>query len=109
MVRPYFDGNWLGTIVSVPAGRSLSTLVGLLTEIGGGDSDSWNYIRTATGAVGETDLEVDLSFFPCMTGDRGRIANIREENLSVGHLFVAAFRSMAENYAAMFESSFAGM
>ena len=32
-------------------------------------------------------------------GDRGRIANIREDNCTVGHLFAAAFRAMAGNYA----------
>jgi hypothetical protein len=43
-------------------------------------------------------LAVDLSFFPSFTGNRGQIANIHEGNLSIGHLFVAAFRSMAANY-----------
>jgi hypothetical protein len=42
---------------------------------------------------------VDLSFFASLTGDRGSIANIREGNLTVGHLFAAAFRAMAANYA----------
>ena len=49
--------------------------------------------------MAESDLEVDLSFFASLTGDRGRIANIHEGNLTVGHLFAAAFRSMAANYA----------
>jgi sugar (pentulose or hexulose) kinase len=98
-VRPYFDGKWLRTLVSVPAGRSLGLLVDLLTEIGGGDGDPWDYISRAVDSVTETDLEVDLSFFASMTGDRGQIANIREGNLTVGHLFAAAFRSMAANYA----------
>jgi hypothetical protein len=74
-------------------------LVDLLTEIGGGDGDPWDYISRAVDSVTETDLEVDLSFFASMTGDRGQIANIREGNLTVGHLFAAAFRSMAANYA----------
>jgi xylulokinase len=99
LVRPYFDGQWLRTIVSVPAGRALGALVGLLTEIGGGGGDPWDSIPRAVDAVPETDLEVDLSFFASLTGSRGRIANIREGNLTVGHLFAAAFRSMAANYA----------
>jgi hypothetical protein len=33
-------------------------------------------------------------------GSSGRIGNIREDNLTVGHLFAAAFRAMADNYAA---------
>jgi sugar (pentulose or hexulose) kinase len=105
LVRPYFDRRWLRTIVSVPAGRSLQLLVDLLSEMGDmGDmgrrkQDPWDYVRDAVESVGESDLEVDLSFFASLTGDRGRIANIHEGNLSVGHLFAAAFRSMAANYA----------
>jgi xylulokinase len=97
-VRPYFDGRWLRTIVSVPAGRPLGVLVGLLTEMGG-DRDPWDYIAREVDRVGVTDLEVDLSFFASLTGDRGSITNIREGNLTVGHLFAAAFRAMARNYA----------
>ena len=32
-------------------------------------------------------------------GDHGAITNAREENLTVGHLFRAAFEGMADNYA----------
>jgi sugar (pentulose or hexulose) kinase len=100
-VRPYFDRKWLRTIVSIPAGRSLGLLVGLLTELGAaaGLSRSWDYIQQAVDQVAETDLEVDLSFFPSVSGDRGHITNIREGNLTVGHLFAAAFRGMALNFA----------
>jgi hypothetical protein len=102
-VRPYFDGKWLRTIVSVPAGRSLGLLVDLLTEIaranGHADLDSWSYVATAVKTVSETDLEVDLSFFASLTGDRGSIRNVHEGNLTVGHLFASAFRTMAGNYA----------
>ena len=102
LVRPFLDGRWLRTIVSVPAGRSLQLLVDLLSEMadrGRSEQDPWDYISDAVESVGESDLEVDLSFFASLTGDRGRIANIHEGNLSVGHLFAAAFRSMAANYA----------
>jgi sugar (pentulose or hexulose) kinase len=102
-VRPYLDGQWLRTIVSVPAGRSLGLLVDLLMEIGRSSAhphpNPWEYIRQAVDRVETTDLEVDLSFFASLTGDRGSIANIREGNLTVGHLFAAAFRAMAANYA----------
>jgi sugar (pentulose or hexulose) kinase len=102
-VRPYFDGKWLRTIVSVPAGRSLGLLVDLLTEMSR-ESDHlidkpWDYIRKEVDRIDNTDLEVDLSFFASLTGDRGSINNIREGNLTVGHLFAAAFRTMAANYA----------
>jgi sugar (pentulose or hexulose) kinase len=32
-------------------------------------------------------------------GEHGSITNVREENLTVGHLFRAAFDGMADNYA----------
>jgi hypothetical protein len=98
LVRPFFDGRWLSTIVSVPAGRSLGVLVRALTELGS-DGDPWDRIREEVDKLEVTDLEVDLSFFASFTGDRGRIGNISERNFSVGHLFLAAFRSMAANYA----------
>jgi hypothetical protein len=41
---------------------------------------------------------VDLSFFPCALGDSGSIANIREDNFTVGHLFRATIESMAANF-----------
>jgi sugar (pentulose or hexulose) kinase len=102
-VRPYFDGKWLRTIVSVPAGRSLALLVDLLTEIGRSTEhphpNPWSYIRSAVERVETSDLEVDLSFFASLTGDRGSITSIREGNLTVGHLIAAAFRTMADNYS----------
>jgi sugar (pentulose or hexulose) kinase len=101
--RPYPGGRWLRTFVSVPAGRSLAVLVDLLTEMGRATGQPhprpWDYIREAIECVSSTDLEVDLSFFASLTGDRGRIANIGEANLTVGHLFLAAFRAMAGNYS----------
>jgi sugar (pentulose or hexulose) kinase len=97
-VRPYFDRQWLRTIVQVPAGRSLAVLVRLLTEMPGSGTEPWEYIAAATERVESTDLEADLAFFASSFGDRGRIDNIREDNLTVGELFVAAFRWMAKNY-----------
>ncbi|HKB06389.1 MAG TPA: FGGY family carbohydrate kinase [Gemmataceae bacterium] len=98
-VRPYFDGRWLRTIVQVPAGRSLSVLVNLLSEIPGGRTDPWEYIARESERAGETDLDVNLAFFAGPFGASGSVASIREGNLTVGNLFAAAFRSMAENYA----------
>ncbi len=103
-VRPYFDGRYLQTIVQVPAGRSLALLVDLLTEIGrsanAGGPDPWDYIGQAVDRVKASDLEVDLAFYAGAMGHGGRIANIREDNCTVGHLFAAAFAAMAANYAA---------
>src|SRR5262245_27207718 len=97
-VRQYFDGQFLRTIVQVPAGRSLAVLVRLLTEVPGSNPDPWEYIAAATECVGLTDLDVDLAFFAGPFGDRGSIGNIREDSLTVGNLFTAAFGWMAENY-----------
>ena len=99
-VRPYPAGGWLNTIVQVPAGRSLAVLVDLLTELGGGGPDPWAAVAEAVEKVPETDLRVNLAFFGGPFGDRGSLTNIGEHNLSVGHLFLAAFRDMAANYAA---------
>ena len=99
-VRPYPGGGWLSTIVQVPAGRSLAVLVDLLTELGGGGPDPWEAVAAAVEKVPETDLRVNLTFFGGPFGDRGSVANVGEHNLSVGHLFTAAFRDMATNYAA---------
>jgi hypothetical protein len=41
---------------------------------------------------------VDLNFFPTPLGDRGRIGNIRADNLTLGHLFRAAFKNMADSF-----------
>jgi hypothetical protein len=72
-------------------------LVSLLTELGA-TSDPWEIIARETEQVTSSDLEVDLAFFASGFGDRGSIANIREDNLTVGQLFAAAFRGMADNY-----------
>lgn len=102
-VRPYLDGRWLRTIVSIPAGRSLGLLVDLLMELSSMTEQPhpkpWEYVLHAIDRVETTDLEVDLSFFSSLKGEKGSISNIREGNLTVGHLFAAAFHSMAANYA----------
>ncbi|MBL8817158.1 MAG: hypothetical protein JNL58_14105 [Planctomyces sp.] len=101
--RPYFGGRFLNTITHLPAGRSLNALVDLLTELSTTEGtqlrDPWSAISAATERVTSTDLEIDLSFFAGSMGDRGCMQNMKLENLSVGHLFVAAFTNMAHNYA----------
>lgn len=103
--RPFFDGKFLNTFTHVPAGRSLNLLVDLLSEIATAQGialeDPWVYIARAAAAISETDLQVDLTFHTGPYGDRGRIANIRGENLTVGHLFRAAFQTMADTYYAL--------
>jgi sugar (pentulose or hexulose) kinase len=101
-VRPFFDGRWLNTITHIPAGRALEVLVRLLRELaeaqGTPIDDPWGYIARAVLATEDTDLEIDLAFFASALGDRGEIRNIHEGNLTIGHLFRAAFTRMAATY-----------
>ncbi|HZC24217.1 MAG TPA: FGGY family carbohydrate kinase, partial [Candidatus Binatia bacterium] len=95
--RPYFDGQFLNTLSYPPAGRELNALIGLLKELAT-EADPWKKITEEVGKVTETDLEIDLNFFPGPDGTIGNIEKIRVQNLSVGHLFRAAFRCMADSY-----------
>lgn len=101
-IRPYFGGQWLHTITNVPAGRALALLVDLLTELPRAQGlplgDLWDYIAQTVAATPTTNLTADLSFFGGAHG--GALGNIHEGNLSVGHLFRAAFEYMAGQYAA---------
>jgi sugar (pentulose or hexulose) kinase len=100
--RPWFDGRYLKTITHIPGGRALDALVRLLTELavaqGHRLDDPWRYILAEAERAGRTDLRVDPAFYFGAMGDRGSLANVREENLAVGHLFRAAFEGMADNY-----------
>jgi sugar (pentulose or hexulose) kinase len=102
-VRPFFDGTWLNTITHIPAGRALELLVALLCELPESQGihvpDPWGAIARAVDATPATDLTIDLAFFASALGDRGMIGNIHEGNLTVGHLFRAAFERMAATYA----------
>jgi sedoheptulokinase len=103
--RRYFFGEYLNTVTHLPAGRSLNVLVDLLTELardaGMKATDAWTSIIAKAAAVASTDLEVDLAFFSGPLGDHGRIGGITTDNLTVGNLFHAAFRAMADNYASV--------
>ncbi len=81
---------------------ALSALVSLLTELAESEGvtlrDPWGAIARAAAQTPSTDLRVNLAFFASFRGDHGEIANIREDNLTVGHLFRAAFQDMAGNY-----------
>lgn len=101
--RMFFEGDWLNTITHLPAGRSLNVIVDLLTELTTAEGitlrNPWEHILRKTAAIKDNSLEVDLAFFAGPLGDSGNIRQITTENLTVGHLFHAAFRSMADNYA----------
>src|SRR5579863_5798783 len=95
--RPYFDGQFLNTLSHPPAGRELNALIGLLPELAK-EADPWKKITEEVDKVAETDLEIDLNVLPGSDGRFGKIEKMRAANLSFGHLFRAAFRSMAESY-----------
>jgi sugar (pentulose or hexulose) kinase len=99
--RPYFDGRFLRTITHIPAGRALSALIRLFTELGGpSEEEAWPRIEAAVAEVPETDVRAGASFFPGPCGSSGFLENLHEGNLSAGHVFRAVFESMAANYAA---------
>lgn len=99
--RCWFNGQYLNTITHIPAGRSLTVLESLLTELsrsaGFSTADSWQLISDACEAAGDSGgLRCDLSFFAGALGNQGSLVGITTENLTVGHLFQAAFDFMAE-------------
>ncbi len=101
---PFFDGQFLRRISNLPAGRALDALVRLLRELAEAQGvelgDPWPYIAKAAAARSGSGLRANLAFFPTPLGESGSFTNIREENLTVGDLFRAAFIHMAENYHA---------
>jgi sugar (pentulose or hexulose) kinase len=100
--RPFFEGKFLNTFTHIPAGRALDVLVDLVTELARRQQvdikDPWQYIAEEAERLESTDLQVDLNFFSSPFGDRGSISNVRRDNLTVGHLFRAAFNNMTERY-----------
>lgn len=100
--RPFFDGRFLATITHIPAGRALNALVQLLSELAETQelslADPWPYIVRQAAKVGKTEMRVNLAFFDSSCGDHGDITHIREAELTVGHLFRAAFQNMADSY-----------
>ncbi|MDE3067458.1 MAG: hypothetical protein KGJ60_07890 [Verrucomicrobiota bacterium] len=100
--RPFFDGRFLRTITHLPAGRALNVLIRLLSELAEAQGlllrDPWDYILRQADRAGDTDLRVNPAFYFSAMGNQGEITNATEDNLTVGHLFRAAFTGMAENY-----------
>jgi sugar (pentulose or hexulose) kinase len=100
--RPFFDGQFSITITHIPAGRALNALVKLLSELATAQgielTDPWAYITQAAAKVGQPKLKANLAFYSSAGGDEGAFTHIQEDELTVGHLFRAAFESMSENY-----------
>jgi sugar (pentulose or hexulose) kinase len=100
--RPFFDGRALTTISGIAAGRALNVLVRLLGELaaasGAPVAEPWPYLLRAAEAAADSELRVKLGFFGGAEGEEGAIEGIREDNLTAGGLFRAAFRQMAASY-----------
>jgi len=100
--RPFFDGRYLATVTTIPAGRALNALVKLLSELAAAEGhnieDPWAYIARAAEQVSDPAMQANIAFFAGAVGDRGSLTEMREEEMTVGHLFRAAFRNMADNY-----------
>jgi len=100
--RPFFGGRYAITITHIPAGRALNALVRLLSELaiaqGKTLADPWAYIAEAAQAASSPKMRARLSFFSSASGAEGAFTNIVEEEMTVGHLFRAAFESMAADY-----------
>ncbi len=97
--RPYFGGRFLRTITHIPGGRALSALLGLLGELGAvGEEEAWRKIEEAVAGTPGTDVSASIAYYPGPCGDSGWFRGLREDNLTVGHLFRAVFESMAGNY-----------
>jgi sugar (pentulose or hexulose) kinase len=102
--RPWFDGCYLKTITHIPAGRALNALVRLLTELATAEGvklhNPWDYIHAEAARAEDGGLQVNPAFYTSSMGHRGAVQNLREENMTIGHLFRAMFSGMADNYAA---------
>ncbi|MDG1897954.1 MAG: FGGY family carbohydrate kinase [Fuerstiella sp.] len=101
-VRPYFDGLLLKTITNIPAGRALTAIMKLLTEIPGRDNEdsaeAWDYFFQQAKQTATTDLGINLAFFPGAVTGPGAFTNLREDNLTVGHIARASLEQMAAYY-----------
>jgi sugar (pentulose or hexulose) kinase len=101
--RPWFDGCYLKTITHIPAGRALNALVRLLAELATAQGvtlrDPWDYIHADAARADGGGLQVNPAFYTSNMGNRGAVLNLREENMTIGHLFRAMFSGMADNYA----------
>lgn len=100
--RPFFEDKYLRTITHIPAGRSLNALINILTELPRAQNlkinDPWPYIEHRASQETSSDLKVAISFFPGALGNSGFIKQIREDNLTIGHLFNSVFQNMVCNY-----------
>lgn len=100
--RPFFGGRYAITVTHIPAGRALNALVRLLSELATAQgitlTDPWAYIAEAAQATPAPKMRAKLAFFSSASGAEGEFTHMVEDELTVGHLFRAAFESMADDY-----------
>ena len=109
-VRPYLDNAYIKVLSNMPGGRALQVLTGLIRDVGRtiyhqdiGDAEVFAGIA-ALPSCETRQLTVDMSFYPTYDKfDGGSISHIDQENLTVGTLFSAAYKSMAEAYRTGFD------
>ena len=101
-VRPYFYGRWLRTVTHLPAGRALNCLVKLFSELPADQGtpllDAWGQIAKLSASASPSTIKANLNFFPTPYGSEGSLTRLREDEMTVGDFFRAAFRCMASNY-----------
>lgn len=102
-LRPFFDGLWLKTITNIPAGRALTAILRLLTELSGREHNEpsaydWNAFFQMAQETAATDVEVNLGLFPGAIPGPGLFGNLSESNLTVGHIARASLQQMATQY-----------
>jgi sugar (pentulose or hexulose) kinase len=98
--RPFLSGRWLRTVTHLPAGRALNALVALFAELTDADDTEclWRTIIEKVDATPNTDVHANICFFETAIGNRGSFTELHMDNLRIGHIFRAAFESMAETY-----------
>ncbi len=115
--RPFFANRYLKSITHIPAGRALDVLVRFFLDAGKkvyglrnvDEGEVWKNILESLNGMRRTDLKLDISFFKgSVLPYGGAISNINESNFYVEHLFLGAFRNMAENYRSLFPRISAG-
>lgn len=103
-VRPFFDGRFLKTITNIPAGRALTAVIGLLTEMSPREPDlksAYRQFFEYAESTPESDVEVNLGLFPGAVAGPGSFGNLNEGNLTVGHIARACLNQMATTYQQM--------
>jgi xylulokinase len=102
--RCYFENDWINTITHLPAGRSLNALVDLFTELFNHESidykQLWQRIAEKVENAIDSELQANIAFYAGPLGSAGSLTNLTTDNLTVGNIFLASCRAMANNYFA---------